>query len=711
MRKLNLFFIFSLILFPALAQAKTCIDDNRTKCAELGFTKGPGGCGSFSAVACPYDPTKWYCAEYTCEDGRYTSTNDTTYWSTCKTVWYKNKNCWDCQCADTRPNCAIGDIFFSDGTCSDQYGECLGKIPVGVVYMLTDAQGNIVNSERSLHGRVINLKDLKADSNNKFNPASPYSGTNDIYWGLFYTEIPNLQTFSCPALLTAFKSTVGSEGSSAIYDGKGNTAIIAATTPAPKSSRYTCDYTADQDGYYTTANCAPNAANATLAFYPHSTLKNNSIVGAGHWYLPSIGEFAQLYGLNVSAMTSGCGNSGSTGSNISIINNALQSLANHGIEAAALQSGSVYYQTSTNYSTTWALALSMNGGGPAIGQDKKTPRPTRASLEFHNIACTSEYSLTTCPENATCSTCKNGKKKIDSCIEGYEPSLDGSQCEPAPCKIGYIYYADGTCSAAADFDGIKTPVGIVYMLTDEAGNSLNVTADGVVNYDVTSSHGRIFNLRNLTLQSDYSFDPAKPYTGTVDEIPWGYLAQGTGNEQFSNFFNYLAALEDNLGNESKAAIWNNKVLQDNILNIMLPFREEANKEENCPRILKEDVDITNKEDMLGYAMYCTPSAAEIAQLFYPSSALQNHSKFGAGKWYVPTFADFIFIIMTNMTENLENSLNDLQKAGIVTQNLSGKFLTLTESSDDEYIYFYQDFASSNSASKDKPAAIRLISFF
>lgn len=704
MRKLNLFFIFSLILFPALAQAKTCIDDNRTKCYELGFTKGIGVCGN--GVACPYDPTRWYCPEYTCEDGRYLSDYDTTYYTSCSTVWYKTRNCWKCECADTKPNCAIGDIFFSDGTCSDQYGECLGKIPVGIVYMLTDAQGNIVNSERSLHGRVINLNDLKS-TNQVFDPANPYSGSTNIGWGLYYSNVPSLTAFnSSDILLSAFRNAVGVEGSSEIYNGKNNTAKIEATVPAPTEPWVSCSFSSDQANYYTNSACGPAAAHAALLFYPHSTLKNNATVGAGKWYLPSIGEFAQLYGLDVSSMNSGFGNSGATGTTFDTVNNTLGLLSRKNINTTPISS---YYWTSTPYDAQNVVIMASNGN--RNHDPKNTNDKIRVSLEFHNATCTSRHVLTTCPTDAICSTCLNGKKKIDSCIEGYEPSLDGSQCEPTPCKIGYIYYADGTCSAAADFDGIKTPVGIVYMLTDEAGNSLNVTADGVVNYDVTSSHGRIFNLRNLTLQSDYSFDPAKPYTGTVDEIPWGYLAQGTGNEQFSNFFNYLAALEDNLGNESKAAIWNNKVLQDNILNIMLPFREEANKEENCPRILKEEVDITNKEDMLGYAMYCTPSAAEIAQLFYPSSALQNHSKFGAGKWYVPTFADFIFIIMTNMTENLENSLNDLQKAGIVTQNLSGKFLTLTESSDDEYIYFYQDFASSNSASKDKPAAIRLISFF
>lgn len=377
MRKFGLLFLFSLLMFPVLTEAKTCIDDNRTKCAQLGYTKPVGVCDGRTGIACPYDPTKWFCSEWTCEDGRWFDAMDTTYWTTCNTVWYKNKNCWDCKCAETSPDCAVGDIFFSDGTCSDQYGLCMNKTPVGVVYMLTDAAGNIVDTERSLHGRVINLKDLKT-TNKKFDPENPYSGSSNMSWGLYYSNVSTVTNFnSDSALLAAFTDSVGAEGSAEIYNGKGNTVKIDATTPAPVQYWISCSIAPDQEGYYTNQVCGPAAAHNTLLFYPHPDLKTNPKVGAGQWYLPSIGEMAQLYGLDVSAMTSGFGNSGFTGTTFNHINNTLQLLSRKGIDAEPMTS---YYWTSTPYDAENTVAMFSNGNR---GNDpKNTNDKVRASLQF-----------------------------------------------------------------------------------------------------------------------------------------------------------------------------------------------------------------------------------------------------------------------------------------------------------------------------------------
>lgn len=696
-----LIFIFT-VFYAINAGAAVCVEDNRQKCSELGYTSLASACQR-DGVACPFNRAYYRCPVWTCEDGGYLSEENPNYWSLCLITNYKGKKCFECTCDTPKKDCAVGDVFFHDGTCAATYDKCMGRIPVGIVYMLTDADGNIVEGETSRYGRVIGRDDLALPPPTYvFDPEHPYAVWNKYelsYWGLYNTDIPGITNYQFWSnLIPAFQAAIGKEGSSEIYDGKGNTQKIANTSPAYASC---VNGTYQPETLEYVKYCYPAAAKSTLEYYPSSSLKDNPKVGAGNWYLPSIGELLYLYGIDVPSMDKSDTSSGIVGGRIDLINNALFNLTKNGMSHIK----NLYYTSSTvSNSASWLV--NMSTGSHINGNSRIYGSHVRPSLQFRNTICSSEFNAPSCPEHAaSCTKCSDDGLelfKVDGCDLYYEYNPATKQCEKKPCAIGDVYYSDGTCSAVADFDGIKTPVGIVYMLTDEAGNSLGIDSDFGINYDAKSSHGRIINLRDLTLQSDYSFDPANPYTGTVYEIPWGYVAQETGNEQYPAYFAYLGEMANYLGNESEAAIWNNKALQDNILNIMLPFREEANKEENCPQLSME-------EDMLGYLLYCTPSAAEIAQLFYPSLALKNDMKFGAGKWYVPTFADFLF--MSFMTETLENTLSDLGKAGIMTQNLAGTFLTLTEDSDEEYINFYKDFAYSQGTSKDKPALMRVISFF
>ena len=71
-------------------------------------------------------------------------------------------------------------------------------------------------------------------------------------------------------------------------------------------------------------------------------------LATGDWYLPAIGELMNVYGTDTSAMTSGTGTSGATGTNKTIINNTLSTLADKGVDAATLTNG--YYWSSFEYS-------------------------------------------------------------------------------------------------------------------------------------------------------------------------------------------------------------------------------------------------------------------------------------------------------------------------------------------------------------------------
>ena len=96
-------FYIILALFGALfgtadAYAATCVEEN--SCENLGYTKSscPNG-----GIACPYDTSKWHCAEWSCADGRYSASIISS--QDCVEVSYKGMTCYDCQ---EKTICAAG---------------------------------------------------------------------------------------------------------------------------------------------------------------------------------------------------------------------------------------------------------------------------------------------------------------------------------------------------------------------------------------------------------------------------------------------------------------------------------------------------------------------------------------------------------------------------------------------------------------------------
>ena len=104
--------------------------------------------------------------------------------------------------------------------------------------------------------------------------------------------------------------------------------------------------------------------------------------------------------------------------------------------------------------------------------------------------------ISSCPANATCSYFSDCSSKIQSwsCNSGYKQ--EGSSCVVASetCKIGSIYYTDGTCLSAANHQTNKTVLGIVVHTTDNGkhgqimtpwpidanGNKTNSNSTGLV---------------------------------------------------------------------------------------------------------------------------------------------------------------------------------------------------------------------------------------
>lgn len=101
-------FVFLISLFLAFpAQALICSEDNTAKCAELGYNQSSCPKGG---IACPFDTSKWHCAEWNCADGRYLSSPKAG--KNCTEVNYKGLSCYDCE----NSLCGEGYIFIN-GAC------------------------------------------------------------------------------------------------------------------------------------------------------------------------------------------------------------------------------------------------------------------------------------------------------------------------------------------------------------------------------------------------------------------------------------------------------------------------------------------------------------------------------------------------------------------------------------------------------------------
>ena len=154
----NITLLTGTILFlpmTTMAQSINCTPS--PDCASLGYTET--SCPDGAGVKCPWGNT-WFCTEEKC---------DTSYQYTCSGTGYaggsgeacggKYKSCtcadgyeWKngaCQkeilkpewgkCNGSAKNCNIGDILYSDGTCSSQ--NISGKTPIAVV-VYKSADGN-----------------------------------------------------------------------------------------------------------------------------------------------------------------------------------------------------------------------------------------------------------------------------------------------------------------------------------------------------------------------------------------------------------------------------------------------------------------------------------------------------------------------------------------------------------------------------------------
>lgn len=256
---------------------------------------------------------------------------DTNYYATekeCHTSYDVNdeylpnlpKEYWE---SNNEGTCAIGNLFYEDGTCGDVKEDDGSKVPVGIVFALSDEKGGLpykdvkIENNKANHGKVITFNhirfprnydytsyaDTPLDENSvyyMFYPETPFyvsysSCTNYVAFGLVDSHIDDLKTY---ATADEVKQAI-ENWEPDIFNGKENTKKIASAV-STNSKCYDDTYkfnsskpnSAEARTYYRA--CKPILAEAALAFYPLNVDPNNSIVGKGNWHLPSIGELFLL---------------------------------------------------------------------------------------------------------------------------------------------------------------------------------------------------------------------------------------------------------------------------------------------------------------------------------------------------------------------------------------------------------------------------------
>lgn len=311
-----------------LCGPETCDDPNQinlngiwcstpeSDCNKLGFSETtPVQCGDNStALSCPFDVNYRFCPALTC---------------------------------------AVGDVFYADGTCGKVENYTASKMPIGVVFMLTDGNGLFKPSAAvSNHGKILSLKDISVNGSFQFDPTAPFGASQYPYQIIFGygTTGSSLIRADEETIINAYK-----DFHSDLYKGKEFTALLAQKI---SSEAYCSAIT----GMSYAAMCVPTASRAALAFYPHSSVASDPKFGAGNWYIPSMGELVQFAGTNVNAITAVVGSSGATKANVNSINTTLERLKSKGVTAEVLQY--TYYSLLEYYDGSSSML-----GNPLMGVD------------------------------------------------------------------------------------------------------------------------------------------------------------------------------------------------------------------------------------------------------------------------------------------------------------------------------------------------------
>ena len=318
---------FMVMMFANVAQAMDC--EKVPTCEELGYsTESEPNCADNGYMYCPFNHEYKKCVNMDCAKLGFTE-DDKTSWCAEIVNCKGNPKYTACNCL--KPRCNIGDVFYADGSCGDVKDYSEDKIAVGVVYYTNCAGG----------GKVINLKNLDSHM-----------------WSPAEKDISELKDWSCPEILSTAKTE--DRNNEFWSAGKSYTEIIS--TALDNALRY--------------------AAPAAKAFCPQRVRKEDPIVGAGKWYLPTLGEWMDLYGYDYSNIASSCHvDSDPINDTKEKVNATLVALKGLGVEAEKFPSGYAYYWSSLQGDKIISWKFHINNG-KISSSNKDAGDYVRASLKF-----------------------------------------------------------------------------------------------------------------------------------------------------------------------------------------------------------------------------------------------------------------------------------------------------------------------------------------
>ena len=342
-----------IILFSSQAVALNC--ERQPTCEELNYSKEDNPkCDKNGYILCPYDQSYKKCIRYNCETLGFTQ-SDKSSWCGKISKCPNDESYTACKAL-----CEVGDVYYADGTCGYAKDYDGSKIPVGVVFYVTD---------EGRHGKVVALKDLQAkhlhdyflDREGGDDTIIPLGGL--IYDFKCYTDNDDMLP-----QLKALDAT--------FFDGKANTLkmLEGKITEECSNGSYHED-TREWDLY-----CQPTGALLALEYVPDQVSADNPITGQNQWYIPSLGEMMQLYGTDFSQIDDKYySNSGSTGRVLNVVSQTLKTLS------AKTLSG--YYWTSSLFCFSsnplnFASCTYNMGGGDRAQDGVIRSFPIRPVLAF-----------------------------------------------------------------------------------------------------------------------------------------------------------------------------------------------------------------------------------------------------------------------------------------------------------------------------------------
>ncbi len=207
----------------------------------------------------------------------------------------------------------------------------------------------------------------------------------------------------------------------------------------------------------------------------------------------------------------------------------------------------------------------------------------------------------------------------------------------ALCEVGDVYYADGTCGYANDYDGIKIPVGVVFYVTDEG------------------RHGKVIALKNLQAKHLHSYWSDREGTAYTI-IPLGRLKYD---------FKYYTNLDDLLPHLKafEAPFFDGKA---NTLKMI----EGKISQEDCSNG-------SYHEDTREWDLYCQPTGALLAREYVPDQVSADNPITGQNQWYIPSIGEMMQLYGTDFSQIDDKYYSNSGSTGRVLNVVSQTLKTLS----------------------------------